>query len=178
MSKDWRELTGEELVPITSVDMRAWCSRPGTIDENGELVYVTEQSHAKECDVNLIIRKYDKTGLIDHITKFEARFGDLRGLDFKEAMDLVTNASSMFEQLPSNIRAKFDNTPEKLLEFMEKPENRAEAIELGLISGASDPGSDGLGEHVQPVEEPAKPKQPAKKQPAKPLDKPADEPVK
>lgn len=146
MSLEFREKFGGKK--WTKKDMRDWCKRPGKKDENGNNIYLTEQAHQKETDINHIISKYDKTGLIDHVSKFEGSFGDLTGDDFKTMMDKVTNANSMFEQLPASIRKEFNNNPEHLLRFMENPDNRQRAIELGLIDPQWTEATDGLGEHV------------------------------
>lgn len=133
---------------VTKEEMRTWCKRPGRVGKDGKLVYFTEQHHKKECDVNEIIKKYDKAGIISHVSKFEAKFGELRGVDFKDMQDRVANAISMFNELPSKIRNRFDNSPAELLRFMENPENRSEAIKLGLIRADWTEETDGLGEHV------------------------------
>jgi phage internal scaffolding protein len=148
MGRVFRELIGVEGESKTSPEMREFCQRPGRTDEKGRPIYFTEQHHKNECDVNEIIKKYDKEGLISHITKIEAKFGDLTGADFKNAMDLITNSQSMFNQLPPEIRARFKNSPEHLLNFMEDPNNRNEAIQLGLIPKSFPEHLDGLGEHV------------------------------
>lgn len=145
MSIAFREKYGTEKVD--KAEMRKWCQRPGKYDANGP-IYFTEQTHKKECDINYIIKKYDKTGLISHVSQFEAKFGDLTGQDFKTMQDTVASAKSSFEVLPSEIRKQFDNSPEKLLTFMEDPENRDKAIELGLINKHWTAETDGLGEHV------------------------------
>lgn len=149
MGKAYRELTGEISEPTTNEAMRVHCQRPGTFDKDGKIVYMTEQSHKNECDVNLIIKKYDRNGLIDHISRMEARFGDATALEFKEAMDLVTGATDMFNNLPAEIRGRFQNNPENLIGFMDNPDNREEAIKLGLIRGEWTPETDGLGEHIK-----------------------------
>lgn len=146
MSKEYRKIFG--TAKISKEDMRTFCSRPGKHDEQGNIIYTTEQHHKNECDVNTIIRKYDKTGLISHISRFEASFGNLTGLDYKEAMDTVVNAQNEFNALPGEIRERFQNTPQKFLEFCENPDNRQEAIELGLIKAQWIEALDGLGEHV------------------------------
>jgi phage internal scaffolding protein len=148
MSKAFREANQMELEPKTSPAMREWCLRPGKYMEDGRPMYKTEQSHKDQCDVNNIMKKYDKQGIITHVSKFEAEFGDLTGADFKKAMDLIAGSKSQFEGLPSEIRNRFKNNPGNLLEFMENPDNRAEAIELGLISGRWTEDTDGLGEHI------------------------------
>lgn len=148
MSKAYREFIGDPGPVVTTAEMRSFVQRPGMVDDEGKILYRTEQNHKKECDINLIIKKYDKTGLISHISKFEGEFGDLRGVDYKTALDQVTRAGSLFNQLPSNIRNRFSNNPEKLLSFMENPANRDEAIKLGLINKHWTEDTDGLGEHV------------------------------
>lgn len=148
MGKFYREITGEMGSPTTDPAMRHFFQQPGRTDENGKPVYFTEQAHKKQCDINEIIKKYDRHGLITHVSKFEARYGDLTGIEFKDAQDLVTNATRSFNELPANIRSFFENSPEKLLTFMENPDNREKAIELGLIDRRWSPETDGIGEHV------------------------------
>lgn len=153
MSKDYCEKTGKNSSPTTPAELRVHCQRPGRQDEDGKPIYFTEQNHKKECDINNIIKKYDKTGLISHISRFEAKFGDLTGLDFKTMQDAVKGAQSSFNALPPDIRNRFENDPGKLLAFMEDPKNRQEGIELGIISAEMAENLDGFGEHVkQPIE--------------------------
>lgn len=149
MGKEYREKFGVDITPVTSQAMREYCQRPGEFDEDGNPVYFTEQHHKDQCDVNKIIAKYDKTGLIQHVSRIEAQFGDVTGLEFKQAMDLVVDAKALFDDLPSNIRNRFQNNPEFLLRFMEDPGNRDEAISLGLIKETWTEETDGLGEHIR-----------------------------
>ena len=132
------------------VNMRKWCQRPGARDKKtGKILYFTEQSHKAMCDVNNIVAKYDKTGIITHVQKIEARFGDVTGLEFRRAQDIYVNAQAMFDNLPANIKKRFNQNAGELLAFMENEENREEAIELGLIKRETPPEKDGLGEHVK-----------------------------
>lgn len=137
-----------ELKKSKKVDMRKWCQRPGKKDDKGKPIYFTQQNHKRECDVNYIVAKYDKTGIIDKVQSIEARYGDVTGADFRKAQDLYLNASNMFEQMPKEIKKRFRQNAGDFLEFMENPENREEAIKLGLIAKDSDEDRDGLGEHV------------------------------
>lgn len=140
----------EEIPPSrTSPEMREYCKRPGTVDDQGNIVYFTEQHHKKECDVNFIIAKYDKEGIIKHVSRFEAKFGDMTGVDFKEMQDTVAKAKTSFNNLPANLRKRFGNSPEGLLSFMENPANRQEAIKLGIIRSDWTEATDGIGEHVK-----------------------------
>lgn len=149
MSKAWAKQNGEKP-SVTSEAMRLHCSRPGRTDEKGNIVYFTEQAHKAKCDVKTILTKYARTGLIDHVSKFEGTYGDMSGIDYKAALDKITGAQRSFESLPSNIRKRFKNDPEQFLRFFENPENREEAVKLGLIDARWTPDTDGLGEHVKP----------------------------
>lgn len=146
MSYDFFKKYGNDYTPQ---DLREWCKRPGKTDENGNPLYTTEQSHKDRCDAKKIISKYHRTGVVTHMSKMEAKFGNLTGMDFKEAMDLLTESREMFDELPSEIRKYFQNSPMELFKFMEDPGNRDKAIELGLIRKEWTPETDGLGEHVK-----------------------------
>lgn len=149
MSKEYREKSGKENDASTTPAMREHCSRPGKRNHDGTIQYFTEQQYKDTCDVNKIIQKYDKHGLITHVSSIEAKYGDMTGADYKTAMDLVVNMRTMFNELPSEIRKRFDNSPEKYLNFMEDPANRKEAIDLGLINPNWTDNTDGLGEHIK-----------------------------
>jgi len=45
----------------------------------------------------------------------------------------------MFEELPSTIRAQFENNPEKFLEFVQNPDNLDKMRELGLAKAPQSP---------------------------------------
>lgn len=149
MGKAYREMAGVVGKSTTSPEMRVLCQRPGKHDEDGHPIYFTEQAHKNECDINHILMKYDKTGLITNISRFKGTFGDISGADFKTMQDKIASAKSMFEQLPPDIRKRFDNKPHELLTFMDNPDNRNEAIKLGLIRKEWSVETDGIGEHIK-----------------------------
>ena len=101
-------------------------------DSSGKLIYKTEQSHKDRVDVNNIIKKYARTGVIDHMHFVDPSFQDCTSIDFKTAMDRVLKVQEAFEKIPSNIRNRFDNDPSKFMAFYENPENKEEAKKLGL----------------------------------------------
>jgi len=149
MSKLWREKNNIEETSKTSPEMRKYCQRPGRYLKSGKPAYFTEQNHTKECDVNYILKKYDQTGVITHVQKMEAKYGDMSGQDYKQMLDTVIDMQRQFDQMPSHIRKEFSNDPAKYLEFMENPDNRGKAIELGIIDPDWTIDTDGLGEHVK-----------------------------
>ena len=125
MSKALRLTMGKVVWKGTSTQrelVREACRHHTEIDDDGRPVnMVTEQHHKIECDVNQIIRKYDNTGLITHVVDMEGKYGDMTGVDYKDAMDLITGVQSQFNELPSNIRKEFSNSPQRYLAFMENP---------------------------------------------------------
>lgn len=95
---------------------------------------LTHQSFKDECDINTIMGRYLKTGVLpENLTQREAQYLDVSDIDFQAAAELVAGAKSLFEQLPSSIRNRFENDPAKLLAFTSDENNRREAAELGLL---------------------------------------------
>lgn len=93
------------------------------------------QQHFKdECDVNNILRKYESTGLITHVANGTPSYGDFSSvLEFQQAQNILIEAQDAFEALPASLRKRFDNDPAVMLEFIENPDNREEAENLGLV---------------------------------------------
>lgn len=111
---------------------------------------MAKQSFKDECDVNKIMERFEKTGLISHVNKYQGDYGDAVGIqDYHASMNQVIAAQEAFDSLPSKIRARFGNNPGDFLNFMENPENKDEAIQLGLIKELD--RADGLSNEVEAV---------------------------
>jgi len=97
---------------------------------------LTKQSFKDDCDVDKIIKNYSRTGDITLFTKSMGQSGDFSAVqDFHTAMNLVANASSQFNSLPSALRDRFNNSIPEFLSFMNDDKNIPEAIKLGIIDG-------------------------------------------
>lgn len=95
---------------------------------------MAKQAFKEEADINNIVNQYHKTGVLPQGTRAPT-FGDFSsGDDFAECMERLQEAQADFDALPSSVRTEFNNDPGELLLFLEDPENRAEAIELGLVA--------------------------------------------
>ena len=94
------------------------------------------QQHMKdECDINVIVERFGVTGHLPQ-TPIEPSYGDFSGVgDYHTALNAVRAADEAFMSLPAALRVKFDHDPNVLLQFLQNEDNRAEAIELGLIDG-------------------------------------------
>lgn len=104
------------------------------LDKDGKcLPSRTKQAFKHECDINNIIKKYDKTGVITHVNKTIARYGDFTEKhEYGEALSLVNQANESFSSLPSEIRRKFGDNPDEYIEFVTNPDNMDEMVKLGM----------------------------------------------
>ena len=103
---------------------------------------MTQQQFKDEADINNIMARYQKTGvLVDPLTQSTRKpmFDDFSELgDFRDHQQAVIDAQEMFMQLPSRLRARFGNDPAELLQWRSNSANKDEAIELGLMSKPSE----------------------------------------
>lgn len=94
----------------------------------------TEGHHSEECNINSIISRYHRTGVLDESNRLP-NYGDFTNVgDYHTALSAVQEAQQNFMTLPSGMRQHFNNDPGQLLNFLENPENREEAERLGLIA--------------------------------------------
>jgi len=114
--------------------------RDAATNESGlhcEDASLAQQHFKEECDINTILQKFNITGLLPE-QPLSPRYGDFTGIgDYHTALNRVIAAQHEFEALPAQIRARFDNDPSNLIEFLENSDNRSEAEELGLIEKAA-----------------------------------------
>lgn len=99
----------------------------------------TVQADARDTDINFIMERYLKTGLLPQ-SRAQGFFGDASALpDYQEAQNIIVVAKTAFEALPAKVRERFHNSPEKFLDFMADEDNRAEAQALGLLKPVEPP---------------------------------------
>lgn len=113
---------------------------------------LAQQNFKDESDINYIVRQFGLTGELPNQT-ISPQYGDFTGvLDYHSAVNAVLAAQDEFMDLPAQMRARFDNDPAKLIDFLGKEENREEAIKLGLVvMPISEPSETPVGE-VKPAE--------------------------
>lgn len=121
MSKDKSRLYGPRIQKHFHADDPDACS-------------LTQQHFKDECDVNKIMEKFRKTGVITHVRNVQGHYGDFSVLpSYHEAKNAILAADDMFMSLPAEIRARFDNDAGDFLDFTQNPANKDEMIALGLI---------------------------------------------
>lgn len=94
----------------------------------------TEQAHKNQVNINTIMQKAMRGQYVPTNSK-APYYGDFTSAtDFSEAQNSILAAQAAFMGLPPAIRQRFKNNPARLLEFLDNPDNRAEAENLGIIS--------------------------------------------
>lgn len=92
---------------------------------------LTQQHSKDETDINKIMARYIKTGVIDHLAKYQPQYTDNNAIDYHESQNIIIKANDMFGDLPSSIRREFDNDPAKFLDYVQDPENHENLENLG-----------------------------------------------
>ena len=108
-----------------------------------------QQHDAADCDINNIMARYERDGVVTHVNRYQGQYGDFTGaVDYQSALHLVYDAQDCFMSLPANIRKKFDNDPGQFFDFVSDPANADAMIEMGLAKPHQDakPSSDGAEE--------------------------------
>lgn len=94
---------------------------------------LAQQHAAEECDINTIVRRFGLTGELPQNVR-APQYGDFTAAtDYHTAMNAVISAQASFNQLPAEVRSRFNNDAGLFVDFCSDPNNRAEAEKLGLV---------------------------------------------
>lgn len=98
-------------------------------------VSLTHQSFSEDCDINKIINRYQKSGVLEHVSSSSPTYGDYTtACDYQSSLNVVLVAQDSFMSLPAKVRARFQNDPGEFLDFVSDPKNRNEVKAMGLGS--------------------------------------------
>lgn len=93
-----------------------------------------KQSFVPECDINNIMKRYEKDGIITHVARYNGEYGAFAGVpEFHDAMNRVIEAEAMFMSLPAAVRSRFRNDPASFIEFATDDKNKDELRKMGLL---------------------------------------------
>jgi len=124
----------------------------------------TKQSFKDRADVNKIVERFRRTGMVDHLARVAPAFRDLTGVqDLHSTLNVIAAGRSAFQSLPAVVRSKFENDMTKLVSFISDPKNVHESIALVLVvapEGYVAPGQTPPAAQT-PAERPASPALPA-----------------
>lgn len=97
----------------------------------------TKQEFREDCDVNVIIRRFTKSGLLPNPNNAVPQFVDAASLpDLQTLMQIMIEAEKAFMSLPAQVRKEFDNNAIQFVEFATKAENLDKMREWGLAPKA------------------------------------------
>lgn len=105
------------------------------VSENGPETR-TDQSFKDTQNVNSIMRRYSALGYdyskLPDVAK--GAYGDFTKIkDYQSSLNASLEVQKAFMSLPSEIRKRFYNDPQKLNDFMKDPKNKEEAEKIGLL---------------------------------------------
>lgn len=94
---------------------------------------LAQQSFKDDADINVMLERFKVTGVMPQGVVMPT-YGDFTGIsDYRSAVAAINKAQNAFMDMPANVRARFDNDPQKFLEFVADDKNRDEAVRLGLV---------------------------------------------
>lgn len=125
----------------------------GELVPDPRAVSMTKQSFKDECDINNIVRRFEATGILDHVNRAaqEGLYVDLPdGLDLQTSLNTIAQAEAAFMALPAAARAEFDNDPVLFVDAFKNPTEAQQErfVALGLATDNRPP---------KPLPEPPKP---------------------
>lgn len=132
-------------------------------EETGEVTYhesMTKQSEMDACDIHNVLKQFSQQGF-EALVREKAATGQYADLpdeiDYQNSLNIVLAAQASFATLPSQVRERFANDPARFLDFLANPDNREDAVRMGLVEApAPEPGPTRV-EIVNPAPEPEKP---------------------
>jgi phage internal scaffolding protein len=140
------------------VSMSVNLNRPVIVCDVNRVKVKVQQNLAAQCDINSIIARALKTGVMP-VTNKQPLFTDVSGVeDYRSACERALSVDSDFASLSASVRERFHNDPEELLMFIADNANYSEAVKLGLIEpkAVKEPAAGTVPVAVAPAAEAAK----------------------
>lgn len=95
----------------------------------------TKQEFKHECDVNVIVARFQKTGIAPPAVGIENYLDVSEMTDYKQAVDMLMAAEDDFKKLPMKIKEEVGNTAQGLLDYVADENNKQQLIDWGLLEG-------------------------------------------
>lgn len=109
-------------------------------DETSDDHSQVQHDMAAECDVNEIMKRYQRTNELTHVNNMAAQYGDFSDvLDYKDGVDRINHANALFMELPARIRDMFNNDPAKFIDYATDGNNQEELRKMGLAPPLPEP---------------------------------------
>lgn len=101
---------------------------------------MTQQQFKDEADINYIVSMYDSSGVMPTFhgdgQPAQPVFGDFSSLpdNAQEMYNRMIEAKNNFDNLPLEVRKRFNYDPASFLDFVDNPENLDELVAMGLAT--------------------------------------------
>ena len=101
---------------------------------------MTQQQFKDEADINYIVSMFDSSGVMPTFhgdgQPAQPIFGDFASLpdNAQEMYNRMIAAKNNFDNLPLEVRKRFNYDPAAFLEFADNPENLDELVAMGLAT--------------------------------------------
>lgn len=138
-----RALSPEEFSRVRPADVEVIEREDGEVVEepvwidalSGERTSGAKQEFAQECDINRIVQRFDRDGVLTHLSNRVGHFADVSSFgDFQSVMAQIGKASQFFvQELPASVREQFNNDPAVFLDALYDPSRRELLEELGIL---------------------------------------------
>ena len=116
---------------------------------------LTRQEFAEEADINNLMARYERTGVISHQSPKTPRYVDWSEMpDLHSALQILADAETAFMSLPAKVRAEFENDVSQFVKYAEDPENLEQMRSWGLAKPAEPPPEPMRVEVVNPPLDP------------------------
>lgn len=100
---------------------------------------MTQQHYKDQTDINRIVERFLSTGELPQAAVLPT-YADYEGVfDFQTAQNALVAGNRAFMSLPAKMRARFENDPQKYMEFCTNEENRDELKKMGLLKPEKQP---------------------------------------
>ena len=115
---------------VETPELEKWPRRRVHKEFNG--ISLTEQHHKDDCDMHFIMRKFEKTGQIEHLNTIKPVYADLLAQpSFEQQVNSIAQMTEAFNTAPAKVRERFGNNPGEWLEWLSNPDNRKEIEDYG-----------------------------------------------
>lgn len=101
---------------------------------------MTQQQFKDEADINYIVSMYDSSGVMPTFygdgQPVQPVFGDFASLpdNAQDMYNRIIEAKNNFDNLPLEVRKRFNYDPAAFLEFVDNPENLDDLVAMGLAT--------------------------------------------
>lgn len=133
MSKLLNDLNQERTVPYKRREP-ILALAPDLVYDDGR----TKQSHKDETDIVKIMARFEKTGTISHLAKYEAIYADYSDYEYHAELNKLTRGREIFDALPAEVRREFSQSPAAFFEFVNDPANKDDLLKK--LPALAEPG--------------------------------------